>query len=169
MCQFLLDPSPTNASYWILFKLDLSKLFHGFLLVVRWICQNWYLDLSDLLHGFVKIDTWSSLSCYMDLLELLRGFVKVVCIFQSLFAKQTKLKLDQDFKVCWSFYFGLEVLNESKYAMPWVRCAFWNVSFSYEENGQQCAYGTFLECWWKAQELKSVHMASVNERWKKCL
>ena len=35
--------------------------------------------------------------------ELLRGFVKVLCIFRSSFAKQTKLKLDQDFKTYWSF------------------------------------------------------------------
>ena len=120
----------SSSFCWILFSLDLSKLFHGFLLVVRWICENWFLIFSDLLHGFVKIDIWSSLSCYMDLLELLRGFVKVLCIFRSPLAKQTKLKLDQDFKTYWSFCFGLEVLNESKYSMPWVRCAFGNVSLS---------------------------------------
>ena len=48
----------------------------------------------------------------MDLLELLRGFVKVVCIFLSPFAKQTKLKLDQDFKTYQSFCFGLEVIPD---------------------------------------------------------
>ena len=30
----------TLCSRWILFKLDLSKLLHEFLWVVRWICQN---------------------------------------------------------------------------------------------------------------------------------
>ena len=39
----------------------------------------------------------------------------------------------------------------------------------HQGNEQQCANGTCLQCWWKAQELKSVHMTSVNERWKNCL
>ena len=48
--SLLLDPSLTIAlschfvsfcSCWILHKMDLSKLFHVFLQVVRWICQIW--------------------------------------------------------------------------------------------------------------------------------
>ena len=31
-------------------------------------------------------------------------------------------------KACWSFCFEQKVLNESKYSMPWVHCAFGNVS-----------------------------------------
>ena len=40
---------------------------------------------------------------------------------------KTKLKFDQDFKACWSFCLELKVLNESKYSMSWVRCAFGNI------------------------------------------
>ena len=36
---------------------------------------------------------------------------------------KTKLKFSPDFKV-FCFRFELKVLNESKYSMPWVRCAF---------------------------------------------
>ena len=35
-------------------------------------------------------------------------------LFFSPFAKQTKLKFEQDFKACWSFFFELKVLNEAK-------------------------------------------------------
>ena len=45
------------------------------------------------------------------------------------FRRDIKLKFDQDFKACWSFCFELKVLIESKCSMPWVRCAFGNVSF----------------------------------------
>ena len=38
-------------------------------------------------------------------------------------------KFDHHFKACRSFCFELKVLNESKYSMPWVRCAFGNVLF----------------------------------------
>ena len=40
---------------------------------------------------------------------------------------KTKLKFDQDFKACWSLCFEREVLNDSKYSIPWVCCAFYNV------------------------------------------
>ena len=43
------------------------------------------------------------------------------------FSKKNKLKFDHDFKACWSFCFELKVLNESKYSMSWVRCAFGNI------------------------------------------
>ena len=94
--------------------------------------------MHKLLNGFVEIDTWISMSfymdiwqnCYMDLLKLLHGIVKVVlCISRPL---PNKTKLDQDFKVCWSFCFQLKVSNEKKYSMPWVRCAFgivWRTRF----------------------------------------
>ena len=35
----------------------------------------------------------------------------------------------EDFKACWSFYFELWVLNESKHSMPWVCCTFANVIY----------------------------------------
>ena len=93
--SFLSDPSQTNdlschcwvteCSCWILFKLELSKLFLG------------YMDFSKLLHGFVKIDKCMSLSFYMDLSKLLHGFVKVVTwicqscfMYFSPFAKQNQ-------------------------------------------------------------------------------
>ena len=69
--------------------LDLSKFLHGFLL----------------LHWFVKIDTRISL--------LLHGFVKVILSFSRPLPNKTKLKFDQDFKVCWRFCFELNALNES--------------------------------------------------------
>ena len=40
---------------------------------------------------------------------------------------KTKLAFGQDSKVCWSFCFEIKVLNESKYLMPGIRCAFGNV------------------------------------------
>ena len=63
----------------------------------------------------------------MDLLKLLCGFVQVVLRISWPLSNKTKLKFDQDFKVCWSFCFEPKVLNESKYSMPWVRCALSNV------------------------------------------
>ena len=68
--------------------------------------RHWSLNVAWIV-GFVKIDTWISLisniwicqSCYM---------------YFSPFAKQTKLKFEQDFKACWSFFFELKVLNEAK-------------------------------------------------------
>ena len=41
-----------------------------------------------------------------------------------------KLKFDHEFKAHWSFCSDLKVLIESKYSMPWVRCAFGNVLWS---------------------------------------
>ena len=100
--------------------MDLSKLIHRFLLIVTWICQNWYMDFfSNFLHGFVKIDYWMDF-CYIDLSKLFYVFLPLLPI-------KTKLECDNDFKTCWSFCFGLKVLNESKYSMPWVRCAYGNV------------------------------------------
>ena len=119
--------------------MDFSRLLH------TWIWQYWYMDFSIMLYGFVKIHLWISRSCYMDLSTLIQvviwicqiglmelfslshGFVKVaLCISRSL-PNKTKLKFDQDFNACWNFRFELEVLNESKYSMPRVRCAFGNV------------------------------------------
>ena len=69
------------------------------------------------------------MSCYMDLLKLLRGFVRVVLRISRPLPNKTTLKFDQDFKACWSFCFELKVLNEAKYSVPWVHCAFDNVLF----------------------------------------
>ena len=69
--------------------------------------QDWYTGFCKLLHGFV----WN-----MYLSKFLHGLVKVVFMFFLPFAKQTKLKFDQDFKACWSFCFELKVLIESKYS-----------------------------------------------------
>ena len=66
----------------------------------------------------------------MDFSKLF-GFVKVdPCISHPL-PNKTKLKFNQDFKPCWSFYSDLKALSESKYSMPWVRCAFGNVYLLY--------------------------------------
>ena len=68
--------------------------------------------MAKLLHGFVKVVTWNCQSCSM-----------------YFFSPIAKIKVDQDFKVCWSFCFVQKVLNESKCSMTWVRCAFGNVFF----------------------------------------
>ena len=104
--------------------MDLSKLFHGFLWVVTWICQNWYMDFFEFGNGFVKIVTWISLSRYLYLSKLLYGFVKLVkrisqivlCI-SRLLPNKTNLKYDQDFRARWSFCFKLKVLHYSKYSI----------------------------------------------------
>ena len=92
--------------------MDFSKLSNGFVKIYTWIFPSWYIDLSKLLHGFVKIVTW-----------IWRSF----SMFPRLLPNKTKVMLDQDFKACWSFYFEIKLLNESKYSMSWVRCAFGNV------------------------------------------
>ena len=90
--------------------MDFSKLIHGFLLVVTWICQCYDLDLLKLFHSVVKVLPFSSL----------------------LLPYKTKLKFDQDFKAwCWSFCFEVKVVKKSKPTMPWVRCAFDNVLCQY--------------------------------------
>ena len=63
----------------------------------------------------------------MNFSKLLPRFFKVVlCIYRPL-PNKTKMKFDQDVNACWSFFFELKVLNESKYSMPWIGCAFGNV------------------------------------------
>ena len=57
-------------------------------------------------------------SCYMVLFKLLPGFFKVVLCICSPLPNKTKMKFDQDVNACWSFFFELKVLNESKYSMP---------------------------------------------------
>ena len=75
------------------------------------------MDFSKLLHGFVKNATWI---CYVNLSKL---FFYISCPLLN----KTKLKYDQDFNSFCSFCFELNVLNELKNSMPWVRCAFGNV------------------------------------------
>ena len=45
--------------------------------------------------------------------------------------KLTKLNQAEDFNACWSFCCQLKVLNESKYSIPWILCAFDNVFYSF--------------------------------------
>ena len=79
-------------------------------------------------HGFVKIKTWISRSFNIDLSKLICGFVKVVLYIPPPLPTITKLKFDRDLKACRRFCFELlKVLKESKYSMPWDRCAFGNV------------------------------------------
>ena len=60
---FLSDPSPIIALPFqslghcscCSIKLDLSKLWHGFLSLITWICQDWNMDFSKLLRGFIKV------------------------------------------------------------------------------------------------------------------
>ena len=42
--------------------MDFSKLLHGFVKIVTWICQNCHMDYSKLLPEFVKTYTWMSLT-----------------------------------------------------------------------------------------------------------
>ena len=50
-------------------------------------------------------------------------------MFFSPFAKENQAEVWPRFQslLIWSFCFELKVLNESKYSVPWVRCAFGNV------------------------------------------
>ena len=73
--QFL-DFSDFSAIYWKRLKLNIySKLSNSYILVVGWICQNWYVDFFKLLDGFVKIDSWISLSYDMLLSKMIHGFL----------------------------------------------------------------------------------------------
>ena len=54
-----------------------------------------------------------------------RNFCQSCFIYFS--PNKTRLKFDHDFKACWSFCFKLNLLNESNYSMPWVRCTFGNI------------------------------------------
>ena len=51
--------------------MDLSKIMHGFHLIVTWICQNLSMNFSKGLHRFVKDATWI---CYIDVTKLLDVF-----------------------------------------------------------------------------------------------
>ena len=77
-----------------------------------------------LLHGFVIIDAWISRSFLHEFVQWIRQSCSIH--FFPLLNK-TKLEFDQDFKAYRSFFFELKVLNELKFSMPWVRCAFANV------------------------------------------
>ena len=99
---FLLEPSPI-----------ISLPCHSVSKSSFWVFLR-LLDFLKLLHGFVKIDTWISLSCYT-------GDSRLLYIYFLPCAKQNQ--------AFWSFCFELIVLNESKYSMPWVRCAFGNVFY----------------------------------------
>ena len=81
---FLLDQSPITSLPWQSLRqcslwvelLDLSKLFYGFLYVVTWFCQKWYMAFSKLLHELSKLlATWICLCCYMDVSKLLHAFL----------------------------------------------------------------------------------------------
>ena len=107
--------------------LDISKFLDGFVKIAIWISLNCYMDLSKWIHGFVKIDTLIALCSYKDLLKFLCVFFKVVLCISCQLSNKIKLKFDHNFNACLSFCFELKVLNESKYSMPWVCCAFGNV------------------------------------------
>ena len=107
--------------------MDFSKLVHRSVKNDTWISRSSYMDFSNLIHGFLLFVTWTCQSCHMDLFKLLHVYVKVVLCISRPLPNKNKLKFGQDFKFCWSFCFELKLLNESKYSMPWVRCAVGNV------------------------------------------
>ena len=86
--------------------LNFAQIVGFFKVVLRWISLKW-------LHVFVNIDTWICQNWCMSCSRPLPN--------------KTQLKFDQNFSGCWSVCFALKALNESKYSMPWVRCAFGNV------------------------------------------
>ena len=63
----------------------------------------------------------------MDLTWLLKRFDKVVQHISRPLQNKTKLKVDQEFRACWSFCFQLKALSQSSHCLPWVRCAFGNI------------------------------------------
>ena len=86
----------------------------GFVKVIRWICQNWYMIFSDFLHVFVIIDT-----SYMDFSKMLHGSVQVakwICqscsIYFFPFAKQNQAEV-------WPRFKSLLKL------LLWTKCAEW--------------------------------------------
>ena len=112
-------------------NLGLSKLIHGFLSVVTWICRIWWMNLLNWYSHFFYVVTWICQSCYMDLLKFLYGCDKAVtCISQPL-PNKTELKFDQDFKDCWNVCSEIKLLIESKHWMPWAHCAVGNVFLTF--------------------------------------
>ena len=108
--------------------MDFSKLLLEFVNNGTRISQSCFMGLSKLLHGFVKVVTQICQSCYLDL-------SKLFYVFLALYQPKPKLKFDQELKTCWSFCFEPKVLNESKYAIPWIPCAFGDILWT---QSQQC-------------------------------
>ena len=83
---------------------------------------------SDSGFGWESSPICISLSCIMDLSK-----------FYILFAlcQKSKLKFNQDSKACWSFCFELKALNESKFSMHWVHCAFGNTLIHKDQSWDQ--------------------------------
>ena len=111
--------------------MDLSKLLHVFLALCQtkpsWsltkILNDVELNCCYMDYGFVKINTWISLNCYMDLSELIHGSLscyidmsKMLNVFVGVGFVKVVLRISCPL-----------VLIESKYPMPWARCAFGNV------------------------------------------
>ena len=71
------------------------------------------MDLSKLLHGFVKVVTWICQSFYVSI---------ALCQTKPSWSLTKFSKF-----VEWNFCFELKVLNDPKYSMLWVCCAFVNV------------------------------------------
>ena len=120
--------------------MGLSRLIHGFRLVVTWMCQIFYM-----LHEFVKIDAWISLNCYMGLsntwisLSCYMDLTKLFYVFLALLQNKIKLKADQNFKPCWSFCFELKVLNESMPLAVFYIKSWW----AGKEHGAESGRGKF--------------------------
>ena len=86
--------------------MDFLKLLHDLSKLIFLSC---YMDFSKLIHGFLWVVMWICQSCYIDLLKLLHGFVRVVLCLSRPLSNKTKLKFDQDFKACWSFWFEIKL------------------------------------------------------------
>ena len=64
----------------------------------------------------------------MDFSKLLQDLSKLFYVFFALCQTKPSKSLTKISKLAEaSEHFELKVLNESKYSMPWVRCAFGNV------------------------------------------
>ena len=110
-----------------------------------------YINLSKLIHGFLSF-------------SLLHGFVNLSKLFYLWISRplpnKTRLKFDQDFKACWSFCFEIKLLNESKYSLPWVRCAFGNVCNVWPA-------AVFPICSWMFSWMSDLWVCAVDWNWEK--
>ena len=117
---------------------------------------NWYLkeyQLADLCSTWRHINSHqgSSLTratCHCS--KLIHGFVKVVTSTFSPFATQNQAEVWPRFQRHWSFCIEIKLLNESKYSMPWVRCAFGNV----------CIF-VLMHLWYSIVEQRSFAVLAV--------
>ena len=78
----------------------------------------------------------------------------------SALCQKSKLKFNQDSKASCSLCFELKVLNESKFSMPWVRCAcLWQCI---NTNPETKFFETAIETLYETKSFQSVTSISIS-------